>query len=115
MKSNVDSNLIIVVVGNKIDLAKHRVITDRAGKQARNVQIFVVFASVNAQLTFVWIQYADSIGALFFETSARENSGIEQLFLEVCACCVRANVCDYVSSHSADASADLQEASRDRT
>jgi GTPase SAR1 family protein len=29
-------------------------------------------------------RYADSIGASFFETSARENTGIEPLFLEIC-------------------------------
>ena len=61
LRSNVESNLIVVVVGNKIDLMKHRVVTERAGKG-----------------------FADSIGALFFETSARENTGIEALFLEVC-------------------------------
>ncbi len=61
LRSNVESNLIVVVVGNKVDLAKHRVVTDRQGKL-----------------------FADSIDALFFETSARENAGIDALFLEVC-------------------------------
>ena len=50
LRSNVETNLIVVVVGNKIDLAKHRVVTERQGKA-----------------------FADGIGALFFETSAREN------------------------------------------
>ena len=61
LRTNVEANLIVVVVGNKIDLAKHRVVTERQGKT-----------------------FADSIGALFFETSARENVGIDPLFLEVC-------------------------------
>jgi Ras-related protein Rab-21 len=61
LRSNVETNLIVVVVGNKIDLAKHRVVTERQGKA-----------------------FADGIGALFFETSARENVGIDPLFLEVC-------------------------------
>lgn len=61
LRTNVESNLIVVVVGNKTDLAKHRVVTERQGKS-----------------------FAESIGALFFETSARENVGIDPLFLEVC-------------------------------
>ena len=61
LRTNVETNLIVVVVGNKIDLSKHRVVTERQGKS-----------------------FAESIGALFFETSARENVGIDPLFLEVC-------------------------------
>ncbi|XP_052813550.1 ras-related protein Rab-22A-like [Mya arenaria] len=59
LKRNVDTPIILCLVGNKCDLVDSR-------------QVNVTDAQ----------EYADSIGALFFETSALKNTGIEEAFLE---------------------------------
>ncbi|XP_045104846.1 ras-related protein Rab-21-like isoform X1 [Portunus trituberculatus] len=58
----VEGELMLVVVGNKVDLAEQRVVQ---AATARN--------------------YAASIGAPFFETSALDNTGVQEMFQEVAA------------------------------
>ncbi|KAK8387178.1 hypothetical protein O3P69_018081 [Scylla paramamosain] len=62
----VEGELMLVVVGNKMDLAEQRVVP---AATARN--------------------YADSIGAPFFETSALDNTGVQEMFQEVAASMVQ--------------------------
>uniref|UniRef100_A0A6B2LHQ4 Uncharacterized protein n=1 Tax=Arcella intermedia TaxID=1963864 RepID=A0A6B2LHQ4_9EUKA len=58
LKINVPDDIIIVVVGNKLDKAqKHREISTETGQE-----------------------YARSVGAAFFETSAKTKEGIEEAF-----------------------------------
>lgn len=59
-QNKIDRNPVIFLVGNKIDLAEERVVSYREGKEK-----------------------ALSIGAKFFEVSAKENIGITELFDEV--------------------------------
>ena len=60
LKSNLDDMIILVVVGNKKDLSEIRAVSYKEGRE-----------------------YAESISALFFETSAKLNEGIEEIFLEI--------------------------------
>ncbi|KAJ8036537.1 Ras-related protein Rab-31 [Holothuria leucospilota] len=60
LKKNVDAPLVICVLGNKCDLAEQRQVPLDEG-----------------------VQFAASIGALFFETSALKNEGIEEAFLRL--------------------------------
>mmetsp|Transcript_23296 Transcript_23296/g.64054 ORF Transcript_23296/g.64054 Transcript_23296/m.64054 type:complete len:200 (-) Transcript_23296:218-817(-) len=62
LMSNVEEQLVLAIAANKCDLA------DRA----------VPAETLKA--------YADSIGALLFETSAKSNHGINELFHEVARC-----------------------------
>jgi len=59
LRTNVFDDLILIICGNQID------------RTARNVD------SQEAA------EYAKSIGALFFETSAKNNIGIEEMFFEI--------------------------------
>lgn len=58
----VDGELMLVVVGNKMDLAEQRVVQAATARS-----------------------YADSIGAPFFETSALDNTGVQEMFQELAA------------------------------
>lgn len=60
LKKILGSEIIIVIVGNKIDLEKDR--------------------NVPAELAE---SYAQSVGAKHFETSAKLNDGVEEVFLEL--------------------------------
>jgi len=60
LKSNVEGNIVIAIAGHKLDLEEYRQVRYARAKE-----------------------YADSIGAALFETSAMNNSGIEDLFNEV--------------------------------
>mmetsp|Transcript_75049 Transcript_75049/g.176186 ORF Transcript_75049/g.176186 Transcript_75049/m.176186 type:complete len:128 (-) Transcript_75049:1502-1885(-) len=60
LQANVEDNIVVAIAGNKCDLTDDRAIDPSTGKT-----------------------YADSIGALFFETSAKNNSDIEELFLAI--------------------------------
>jgi len=59
LRTNVFEEIILVVVGNQVDKPYPKVTKEEAA------------------------EYAASIGALFFETSAKKNMGIEELFLEI--------------------------------
>jgi len=59
LRTNVFEDIILVVVGNQVDKMYPKVTKEEAS------------------------EYAASIGALFFETSAKKNTGIEELFLEI--------------------------------
>ncbi|KAL4216829.1 hypothetical protein ACF0H5_024550 [Mactra antiquata] len=60
LKRNVDTPIITCLVGNKCDLQDGRQVSEADARD-----------------------YAESIDALFFETSALKNTGIEEAFLEV--------------------------------
>jgi len=60
LKANIQEEIIMVVCGNKIDLQNKRQVKRETAKQ-----------------------FADEIKAIYFETSAKDNEGIEQMFLEV--------------------------------
>jgi len=60
LQNNVDEPLVLAIACNKADLADQRVISAETATQ-----------------------YAQSIGALIFETSAKSNTGVSQLFHEV--------------------------------
>eukprot|EP00026_Physarum_polycephalum_P014557 Phypoly_transcript_15086.p1 GENE.Phypoly_transcript_15086~~Phypoly_transcript_15086.p1 ORF type:complete len:227 (+),score=29.02 Phypoly_transcript_15086:261-941(+) len=61
LQSNVTDDIVLVVVGNKLDLAKQRNITKEKGKE-----------------------FADTINASYIETSAKDGEGITQLFTDIC-------------------------------
>lgn len=58
----VEGELMLVVVGNKMDLTEQRVVQAATARS-----------------------YADSIGAPFFETSALDNTGVQEMFQAVAA------------------------------
>jgi len=60
LQSNVDEPLVLAIACNKADLADQRVVAMETATQ-----------------------YANSIGALIYETSAKSNTGVSQLFNEV--------------------------------
>jgi len=60
LQSNVEEPLILAIACNKVDMAEQRAVSLEAAQQ-----------------------YAASIGALIFETSAKQNTGVAELFLEV--------------------------------
>ncbi|XP_066270320.1 uncharacterized protein [Branchiostoma lanceolatum] len=60
LKKNVEGTIIMCVIGNKKDLASRREVTREKAEQ-----------------------YADSINALYYETSALTNDGIQEAFLQV--------------------------------
>jgi Ras-related protein Rab-21 len=60
LKKMLGSEIVLAIVGNKIDLIKERNVTQES-----------------AEL------YAESVGAKHFETSAKLNEGVEELFLEL--------------------------------
>jgi len=59
LRSNVVDDLLLVIVANQIDKIPRKITTEEAS------------------------EYARSIGALFFETSAKKNLGIDQMFSEI--------------------------------
>jgi Ras-related protein Rab-21 len=59
LRTNVIDEIIIAVVGNQID-RNYRKIEKNEG-----------------------IEYAQSIGGLYFETSAKDNQGIEEMFIDI--------------------------------
>jgi len=59
LRTNIFEDIILVLVGNQVDKLYPKVPKEEAS------------------------EYAASIGALFFETSAKKNTGIEELFLEI--------------------------------
>ncbi|KAK3096302.1 hypothetical protein FSP39_025485 [Pinctada imbricata] len=60
LKRNVDNPIVMCLIGNKCDLSDNREVSVKEAQE-----------------------YAESIGALFHETSALKNIGIEEAFLEV--------------------------------
>ncbi|KAI8500806.1 hypothetical protein Bbelb_216240 [Branchiostoma belcheri] len=60
LKKNVEGTIIMCVIGNKTDLASRREVSREKAEQ-----------------------YADSINALYYETSALTNDGIQEAFLQV--------------------------------
>lgn len=60
LKKNVDTPIVMCLVGNKNDLEESRQVNVKEAQE-----------------------YADSIGALFHETSALKNVGVEEAFLQV--------------------------------
>lgn len=62
LMNRVGGELMMVVVGNKMDLVEERVVEAATAKD-----------------------YAASIGALFFETSALDDTGVQEMFQEVAA------------------------------
>ncbi|XP_070546754.1 uncharacterized protein [Ptychodera flava] len=61
LQRNVDDKIVICVLANKSDLVEHRKVTTEEGRS-----------------------YANNIGALFFETSALTNQGLQDAFIHVC-------------------------------
>ncbi len=60
LKQNAPPDLVLVVCGNKLDLSEDRVIDTGTAEK-----------------------YADSIGAMYIETSAKDGDKVERMFLEV--------------------------------
>ncbi|XP_065187620.1 uncharacterized protein LOC135818199 [Sycon ciliatum] len=60
LRQNVDYKMVLCLIGNKVDLEDRRVVTKRAGQE-----------------------YANSIDASFFETSALGNICVHEAFLQV--------------------------------
>ncbi|EGC31720.1 hypothetical protein DICPUDRAFT_156394 [Dictyostelium purpureum] len=60
LKSNIQEDIVLVVCGNKLDLQHKRQVKRETAKM-----------------------YADEIKALYVEISAKENEGVEQMFLEI--------------------------------
>nr|ABD65439.1 Rab21 [Suberites domuncula] len=56
----VGDNIAVCIVGNKIDLEKHRTVSHREAED-----------------------YASSVGATHFNTSAKQNKGVQELFLDL--------------------------------
>lgn len=42
-----------------------------------------IFASIT-DVTLFFLRYAESVGAKHYHTSAKQNKGIEELFLDLC-------------------------------
>jgi len=61
LSSNIRTDIVIVVCGNKCDLESQRVVSSSKAKE-----------------------YASSINAIFIETSAKDNERIDELFTEIC-------------------------------
>lgn len=66
LKRNVEEPMVLCLVANKIDLAKERLVTREEA-----------------------LQYANSIGATYYESSAMEDQGIEQVFLSAAKSLIR--------------------------
>jgi len=60
LQANVNEPLVLAIACNKADMAEHRVVPYNTAAQ-----------------------YAASIGALIYETSAKQNTGVNELFTEV--------------------------------
>jgi len=60
LSNNVEGDIVLAIAGNKVDLASYKQVQTKKAKA-----------------------YADSIGAIFYETSAMTNEGIEDLFLDI--------------------------------
>eukprot|EP01104_Vermistella_antarctica_P012703 TRINITY_DN3721_c0_g1_i1.p1 TRINITY_DN3721_c0_g1~~TRINITY_DN3721_c0_g1_i1.p1 ORF type:complete len:220 (+),score=50.71 TRINITY_DN3721_c0_g1_i1:217-876(+) len=60
LRSNVEEDVIIAIAGNKVDLVDYRQVSTKKAKD-----------------------YAENIGAVFFETSALSAQGVEDLFGEI--------------------------------
>ncbi|KAN0004449.1 hypothetical protein ACTFIZ_010613 [Dictyostelium cf. discoideum] len=60
LKANIQEEIIMVLCGNKIDLEQNRQVKSETAKL-----------------------YADEINAMYVETSAKENEGVEGMFLEI--------------------------------
>ncbi|KAN0027012.1 hypothetical protein ACTFIU_009691 [Dictyostelium citrinum] len=60
LRSNIQEEIIMVLCGNKIDLQQNRQVKSETAKL-----------------------YADEINAMYVETSAKENEGVEGMFLEI--------------------------------
>ncbi|KAL1496750.1 hypothetical protein AB1Y20_014340 [Prymnesium parvum] len=71
LQANVSEPLVLAIACNKADMAEHRVVSYAAAAQ-----------------------YAASIGALIFETSAKQNTGVSELFHEVARKLVASRVRD---------------------
>ena len=69
LQNNVEEPLVLAIACNKADLADQRVVPAEAATQ-----------------------YATSIGALIYETSAKSNTGVSQLFSEVARRLVKTQV-----------------------
>jgi len=79
LQNNVDEPLVLAIACNKADLAEQRVVTAEAAAA-----------------------YAQSIGAIIVETSAKSNTGVSQLFQEVARRLIQTKVrsnTDYVSGN----------------
>jgi len=61
LRANVMEDILLVVVGNKTDLNKHRAVPRDRGRE-----------------------FAEAINATYIETSAKDGEGIIQLFTEIC-------------------------------
>jgi GTPase SAR1 family protein len=81
-------NIVIAVVGNKSDLEGQRVRLED-GKQRRHAKVmcgsFPVCCAVQEVDAGKAERYAETIGAIFFETSAKTNSNVYDLFTALSA------------------------------
>ncbi|XP_062512028.1 uncharacterized protein LOC134187876 [Corticium candelabrum] len=68
LKRNVEGRLVLCLVGNKSDLGDQRAVSHEQAQE-----------------------YAESIDAFFFETSALTNSGVQEAFLQVSLGLIRMN------------------------
>jgi len=80
LRTNVFEDIILVLVGNQVDKPFLKVTKEEAS------------------------EYAASIGALFFETSAKKNIGIEELFLEISKILVESKSTNVSHIHTRDIS-----------
>jgi len=79
LRVNVPDDIIIVVVGNKIDQAKNRQLKPEIGQE-----------------------YARSVGASFIETSAKTKEGIEEVFKDIATRLIQNHITRLKSTTDAD-------------
>lgn len=68
-------SVVLMIVGNKIDLEKNRRI-----EKSVAIEYVCIIHFIYHRILF---RYANSVGAGYRETSAKENVGIDELFIEL--------------------------------
>jgi GTPase SAR1 family protein len=74
-----DEPLVIALVGNKADLEQMRRISEQDGSQYA-IRVCTGTSHVSHRIGF---RFARSVGASFFEASAKDNSNIDSIFVDL--------------------------------
>lgn len=70
-------DITVCIVGNKTDLEKNRNVTKEEAEQ------YVCLSWVKTLMMHILFRYAASVKAKHYQTSAKLNKGIQELFLDL--------------------------------